>query len=719
MRNRFGLRLDFLYTLEAGLAGFLFIGVIRFLIGSLYSRLGSASITLNLTPELIPANTPGVFPLNTLTNELSFLVYMVALPLLTIFLGRFRWISMIALLLVGAGRILMISVTPISPLIGAAMTFGGGLVYMAMLVRFRAQHLPYFFVLGITADQLMRALGNTLDPTWSATRLGIDAFGFPLALDTQLLVIGSAVLVLALALIILIGESRRQVQEESSLNRNDGLMPFWGAVGLGGLLFLQLAFLGLPNALTGRAGVDYTLFSPFITVATVLPIVPFIRQRAASVIGIFDSGLRGWLWMLIITLLIIVGTRFQGLLAGVALIIGQFITSLLWWWLVRPRAEKERVLVGLWLILSVFIFALLTVVDNFTYEYGYVQNMAPDFAFLDPYIPPFLRAFRGLGMAVILLAVFLAVLPMVKTQRRIPWALESTSVSTTLLTILFVIAMAAGVAAAVRPIEISPVRDIPQNPVDRIRIGTYNIHGGFSEFFHFDIVAIARTIAQSGADVVLLQQVETGRMTSFGVDQALWLARNLRMDVRFFPTNEGLQGLAVLSRVPIVNSTGMLLTSRGQQSGMQHVTIQPDEGTITLYNTRLEYLLDVGDGRSLEEQEQDQQQQLNEIFAYIAANNPNRDLGRTILGGTFNNIPDSPLGDQMRTAGFVDPFAGQPTEIAATFWRTGYPRVQFDYLWIWRGQQVLLTIGANTIDSSTSDHRMAVIETLFDVAASQ
>jgi endonuclease/exonuclease/phosphatase family metal-dependent hydrolase len=719
MRNRFGLRLDILYTLEAGLAGFLFIGIIRFLIGSLYSRLGSASITLNVAPDLIPAGTPGVFPISTLTNELSFLVYMIALPLLTIMIGRFRWISMIALVLMGAGRILMISVTPISPLIGAAMTFGGGLVYIAILIRFRAQHLPYFFVLGITADQLMRALGNTLDPTWSISRLAIDVFGFPLTIDTQLLVIGSAVLLLALGLSTLIGESRRQTEVENALNRNDGLMPFWGAVGLGGLLFLQLAFLGLPNALTGRAGVDYTLFAPFITVATVLPIIPVIRQRAASVIGIFDSGLRGWLWMLVITLLIIIGTRFQGLIAGVALIIGQFITSLLWWWLIRPRAEKERVLAGFWLIISVLIFALLTIADNFTYEYGYVQNMASDFAFLDPYIPPFLQAFRGLGMAVILLAVFLAVLPMVKTQRRIPWTVDSNSLSNTLFSILFVVLMGTGVAAAVRPIEISPVRDTPQNPVDRIRVGTYNIHGGFSEFFFFDILATARTIAQSGADVVLLQQVETGRMTSFGVDQALWLARNLRMDVRFFPTNEGLQGLAILSRVPIIDSSGILLTSRGQQSGMQHVTIQPDEGIITLYNTRLEYLLDVGDGRSIEEQEQDQQQQLNEIFAYVAANNPNRDLGRTILGGTFNNIPDSPLGDQMRAAGFVDPFAGQPTEVSATFWRTGYPRVQFDYLWIWRGQQVLLTIGANTIDSSTSDHRMAVIETLFNVTPTQ
>ena len=38
------------------------------------------------------------------------------------------------------------------------------------------------------------------------------------------------------------------------------------------------------------------------------------------------------------------------------------------------------------------------------------------------------------------------------------------------------------------------------------------------------------------------------------------------MDRRFYPTNEGLQGLAVLSNVQIVYDDGTLLTSTGNQS---------------------------------------------------------------------------------------------------------------------------------------------------------
>lgn len=261
------------------------------------------------------------------------------------------------------------------------------------------------------------------------------------------------------------------------------------------------------------------------------------------------------------------------------------------------------------------------------------------------------------------------------------------------------------------PPIIQGVRDSAQTPLNSIRIGTYNIHAGFNEFFYFDLDAIARTIQQSGADVVLIQQAEIGRLTSFGVDEVLWLARRLGMGARFFPTNEGLQGLAVLSRVEIVSEEGVLLTSSGSQTGLQRVQIRPDEGVITLYNTRLEYLLETSENRTVEQEQQDQQRQLSEIFGLLNTTYANDKLGRLLIGGTFNNIPDSPIGDQMRNAGFLDPFAGTglPSELSATLWRTGYPKVQFDYLWLWR--RSLVPVGANTVNTNASDHRMAVIET--------
>jgi endonuclease/exonuclease/phosphatase family metal-dependent hydrolase len=245
--------------------------------------------------------------------------------------------------------------------------------------------------------------------------------------------------------------------------------------------------------------------------------------------------------------------------------------------------------------------------------------------------------------------------------------------------------------------------------INNIRIGTYNIHSGFNEFFDLNIEEVALNITKSGASVVLLQEVEVGRLTSFGIDQALWLGRRLGMDVRFYGTNEGLHGLAVLSRVPIVFSDGISVTSIGQRTGLQRVQIQPDEGAITLYNTWLGILLD---GTSVEEQEREQQQQLNVIFAIID-NHIQKDyggqLGRAILGGTFNNVPNSPLIQKIQNTNFNDTFAGSNLLNSATLVRTGI-RARVDYLWLW--EQTLPSNGNGVIESSASDHRLAFVEVL-------
>ena len=114
-------------------------------------------------------------------------------------------------------------------------------------------------------------------------------------------------------------------------------------------------------------------------------------------------------------------------------------------------------------------------------------------------------------------------------------------------------------------------------------------------------------------------------MTSFGVDQALWLARRLGMDRRFFPTNEGLEGLAVLSNVEIVSDDGYLLPSTGEQTGLQRVQIRPDAGVLNIYNTWLGLLLDMPGERAISDQEQDQERQLRTRSDRIPARSACRD----------------------------------------------------------------------------------------------
>ncbi len=178
-------------------------------------------------------------------------------------------------------------------------------------------------------------------------------------------------------------------------------------------------------------------------------------------------------------------------------------------------------------------------------------------------------------------------------------------------------------------------------------------------------------------NVVLLQEVDAGRLTSFGVDQSLWLARRLGMDRRFYATNEGLQGLAVLSNVEIAFDDGSLLTSAGNQTGVQRVQVLPNPNTVvTLYNTWLSPLFDLGDTQ-LTAQEQDQELQLNQLFGTYIQQACSINVGRTVIGGTFHNVPDSPLVQGLRNAGFNDPFAGAALELSSTFVRTGLPRARF------------------------------------------
>jgi endonuclease/exonuclease/phosphatase family metal-dependent hydrolase len=689
---RLQLRPQYLYVIESAFIGVFFIQALRFLIGMLYSRVAGAAVFAVSDPAAIDAALPGLADPAVVQTEVSFLLYMLALPLLTLVAGRFRFMLVVSAVVVAFARTLMAMDLGLAPTIPASLAVGAGLFHVALLARHRATALPYFFIAGLSIDQLFRAFGNTFDPSWLAEYLIPQ--------------IVTSVLAVVFSVAALIWQRRAQIQraDETDIDPDKGLLPSWGGIGIGALLFLELSLLALPNAVQGRADVDYTTFVPLIMAATLLPTIPYVRMQARGFISLFDGSVRGWVWMVLIALLIVFGTRFPGIGGGVALVIAQFAVSMMWWWLVRPQAEKERNISGLWLILAVFMFAVLTIGDFFTFEYAFVRDFTGNFAFLNDYVPPLMRGFRGMGLGVLLLAVFLAAIPMTQTNRRIPWGeRRPRSGVPSLIAAVVVIGFSAAAAVFARPPLIQGVTG-----VDTLRVGTYNIHAGFNEFFYYDLEAIAQTIDQSGAKVVLIQEAEVGRMTSFGVDQPLWLARRLRMDRRFYATNEGMQGLAVLSEVPIVFDEGIPLSSVANATGVQRVQVSTDGvSAITFYNTWLGLLLDLRAERTLEQQEQNQQRQLSEIVAKIAADHPDGVLGRTVIGGTYNNVPDSPLVTQMRAIGFSDPFAGLPLELSATLWRTNI-RAQVDYLWL----RNLTPLGAIVMDGNASDHRMAVADVI-------
>ncbi len=649
--------------IEGTLIGLFFVQALRFVLGELYARMGSASLFPSINPAQLDPTLIGLIQPSTASAEMSFLVYMLALPALGIFLAGLRPIIVIATGITAFGRYWMLANMELRPdMIGAAIVLGGGLLYIVMIIHHRGRIFAPMMLLAFGIDQIFRAYGNTLDPSWGANYLNVQ-------------------LILSVVTIVMsaIAHFSQPINKPSAqeVSQDQSLITFWGGLGFGALLFLQLSLLALPNAIAGRSNSDYTLLVAPTMVATLLPLLPAVRHYARRFIGLFDAGVRGWVWMLTAMLFIVIGTRLTGLVAGIALIVAQFIVSLLWWWLIRPKAQKERSFGGLWVILGVLFFALLYVGDIFTYEYAFVRNFAQPLDVLNPIVPPLLRGFRGFGLGILLLSVFVACLPIVQTRRRIAWVGGNSALS--VITFGLVVGMSAGAGYFARP----PIIEPKLNP-DQLLVLTYNIHSGYNEFFYPDLALMANTIEFSAADVVLLQEVEVGRMTSFGVDQALWLARRLKMDVRFYPTNEGIQGLAVLSRVPIVFADGYTLqNSVATQTGLQRVQIRPDANVITVYNLWLDPLLDTGGLVSVADLERGQQEQLSQIFALVNIHiAQDGGIGRRIIGGTFNNIPSSDIIRSMTRSGFTDYLADDTPETTVTFIRTGV-RARLDYLWAW------------------------------------
>lgn len=681
-------------VLEASLVGLFLIQALRAAIALVYGRVASASIYPAIDLTLVDPATAGLISPAVVRSEMIILAAGMIFPLLTLFVGRWRGTLFLMGLAVAGARLVMAAPSlSFSPLVGAALVIGTSLGYIACMVRHRLTHLPYLFVIGFTVDQLLRAAGNTLD-------ISLSTWYLPYQVSLSA----------ALAVLVIVNSAR---PIKLTISEGRGLFTFWGGVGLGALLFLQLALLASPNAAAGRASFEYTPLVPALIIATALPLIPWVRDAARGFVGLFDAGAQGWVWLLLLALMIVVGTRVQGVVGGGALVVAQALASLSWWWLVRPQAEKDRNFSGLWIVVAVAVFGLLIVCDLFTYEYAYVREFAGQLAFLNRVVTPLLRGFRGLGLAVLILSVILASLPVVASRRSGAW-----SSGTSLQSLFGVLTVAAAALLGIffaRPPVIVPVRDAAQ-----IRVASYNIHSGYSEFFHYDLEALARTIRESGADVVLLQEVEGGRLTSYGADQALWLARQLNMDRRFFPTNEGLQGLAILSRVEITHADGLLLTSRGLQTGVQRVKIRPDDGEISLYNTWLGVLLEGVGGGALEAQEQDQQRQLNEVLSLMLAHGGGTNLtalGRFVMGGTFNNVPCSDMIQRLTlqpscgasslnlsdARPMIDPFADENPVNASTFRQVGRS-ARLDYLFT-----NMLALGRLVLDSSASDHRLAVV----------
>jgi len=231
---------------------------------------------------------------------------------------------------------------------------------------------------------------------------------------------------------------------------------------------------------------------------------------------------------------------------------------------------------------------------------------------------------------------------------------------------------------------------------------TFNIHSAIGHD-GLRLEQIAGEVAAAEPDVVLLQEVDNGRLRSRFVDEAAYLAGLLGMDHVFASNVErnGLRagdpvseyGTAVLTRLPVESWTHTTLPNAPgrQPRGLQHLVLRLEGRPISIYNAHLDH--------TTPRLRQEQMRLARDIIGV--------DGDPVIFGGDFNA---SPGGATLRLAldpahtDLVDPWplVGDGEGLTVP---NGSPRSRIDYLLAddsWRP-----TVMA-TWQSAVSDHRGVV-----------
>ncbi|HIQ06414.1 MAG TPA: hypothetical protein EYH31_12140 [Anaerolineae bacterium] len=565
---------------------------------------------------------------------IAFLAFILP-PLWADRVSPWRWWPILSVGLI-LTRLALTAENPTWRLYTSLLTVLLGTGSFALLWQVNGRAMPSLVVGALALDQLPRVLGSTLDVTllerWWPYQL-----------------------LLSLMLLALLLKGARAGDAVVSAARY--LSPL-GGLALAGFLLLETSLLDFPNALARWSGVNYAWAAPLLLLVTLVALWPSLLTPADGVLLRAFPTRALAIALLLGTLAL--GYQHQGWPSLLALLVAQWLLL----WMLRSNVAETATQAGGWLALGLLLFLVL----NFAYA----------FAFTYAYTLPF---FRGAGLPIMLLAGLLAALPLLQQPISLPLPVPDRFRNPIWLGASLVLILAIGWAARPRPVR-PPAADAP------LHLGTYNIHYGYNAPWHFNLPAIADTIAASGADVVTLQEVDTGRITSYMVDDALWLARRLGMHVVYGPTIEHLTGIALLSRWPVAEHESRLLASQLEQTGIVRAQLNWNGREVNAYSIWL----------GLEPEER--AKQLADALAFISER-----PGPASLGGDFNAIPDSPIYAQLTAAGFVDPFLAlglphEPTDPAEN------PQKRIDYVWL----RELRPLAARVMSTTASDHRMVVVE---------
>lgn len=188
-----------------------------------------------------------------------------------------------------------------------------------------------------------------------------------------------------------------------------------------------------------------------------------------------------------------------------------------------------------------------------------------------------------------------------------------------------------------------------------VRVMVYNIHAGKDGTGTGNLARVAALVRESGADIVLLQEVDVRTRRSGGVDQVMILAQYTGFHAAFGKTldyQDGEYGVATLSRWPVTSEGLVPLPIDPPQAraggsyeprGVLRVVVASPSGSIIVLNTHLDAS---GDDHY-------RRQEVRTVLA-IADSARARGDASVIVGGDFNSTPGSAVQATMRLSPMRD-----------------------------------------------------------------
>jgi endonuclease/exonuclease/phosphatase family metal-dependent hydrolase len=238
-----------------------------------------------------------------------------------------------------------------------------------------------------------------------------------------------------------------------------------------------------------------------------------------------------------------------------------------------------------------------------------------------------------------------------------------------------------------------------------LRVLTYNIHAGKDAAQQPNLTQVAEVIRSTGADIVLLQEVDRRTTRSGGEDHVAMLASLTGFHVAFGKSLDyqgGEYGIALLSRYPLdsVRVIPLQVKPLQERSGGAyeprvglHAIVRAPRGPVHVINTHLDPAAEPTY----------RHQEIIGLLAHVSRNVPRNAV--IIFGGDLNARPDTPeisaLGLALSDAWSQCGVAGR----GETF-PSNQPDRRIDYIWL----RAASCTRASVVETNASDHRPLLVQ---------